>query len=368
MGRKTKKRSNVNLTLVDLPGKESEAKKAKKDSSSSSSSSESSHSDSSSSSDSDRKHSKRKKKRKHTKSCSYVKRLQKKMDLFTQNIDIKLNYMENLMQTLIKLQSTNTEMQKPKIKSVQLKKIKYPELSIPEGEPQYSEDPLSKIEKPQSPSPKILFEKKTGFKPLSLGALKNPDMSHIGLPVKDEHDQYQLPRFPLSDLEQFFIFDKHLSYPEYMNFAVESLYQNCTSVSIKRIALRVKKLLYGIMSCDLLTQFTWSGRSNNIHTPGTEASSKYAFCNLRGMVELTKNCVDYDTTQKLPIYELVTAFKETIKRNKDRLTKRKKSGPLDFIGENDDSFMGTDGNFVNISVYDEEQETKEEKYNIRSFE
>jgi hypothetical protein len=357
MGKKSKKRSH----------EENEAKKAKRDSSSSSSSD--SESSSSSSSECDRK---RKKKRKHQRNCSCVKKLQKKMDLFTQNIDIKLNYMETLIQTLIKSQRTNPEAQRSDLRIFKVQPKSTPQHLIVqpprtsnlarESRPVQSADtkPEGTLYE-QNPPPNIVLDKKSDFKMLGTvqGALENPDLSHIEPPEKNEKGRYDLPVFPMTELDEFFIFDKHLSYPEYMEFSVQSLYQNCTSVSAKRTNLRVKKLIYGIVTGELLNQFTWSGRTTNVHKNQVENLSKYALCSLRGLVELTKNCVDYDLPNKIPIYELVSTFKECIKRNKDRM--KKTAGELEYYGETLESY-NEEGSFI------EQLEEKEEKFHVVDFE
>jgi hypothetical protein len=270
-------RKKIKLEVVNVP----ESNPFETDASSSSSSDSS---DSSSSSDSSASPeagpSKKKQKKRTSKSNKKMlkickkstKRLKKQISLFQRNVDVKLNYLESLLQNVLSTQSQTLAA----VQSLQNET----EANGRANSPDYTPSLQLRISKPrtikQERKPKISDSQLKAFEQIDVEEPDEEATVEDFMEAEMSNTSYQLPDFPLAELSDFQQFNTDLKDKSYRQFAIQNLHHYTLEAHQDSTKSRMKKLIYSFLAPELLLQFSWTGVSMKKSQVEVETTHKYA--------------------------------------------------------------------------------------------
>ncbi|CAO1383648.1 unnamed protein product [Diamesa hyperborea] len=318
----------------------------KNDSSSSSTDSSSS----SDSSDSDYLRKVKKLRRKDQNAKKYYKKIRRQMDTFQRNIDIKLNYMEIILQNILK--SQNSQDPTSAAPSHSVKKPKLPaQVQALNSEPKLLSIPSS-LRKRSSP---IIREK---FVPVKICEMfeKYPSIPD------DQNEERPIPEFPIADIDELVDFDQILQVDKaFAQRLIGSLLPKAKpSRGSNTQVSRAIQLMYFLFDVSLLAAFSFTGKTRSKEIDGKMYPKKNTFSGFKGIIELVRNTVNMSDEANITDKDLIVAIQVALKRAPDKRDGRNGRKPWKFTLEKLDNVQSDNPNMYEEALNEFEEENEDE--------
>ncbi|CAO1408154.1 unnamed protein product [Diamesa serratosioi] len=280
-----------------------------------SSSSNTDSSSSSDSSDSDYLRKVKKLRRKDQNAKKYYKKIRRQMDTFQRNIDIKLNYMEIILQNILKAQNSQDPIENLPLSTAKKPKLPihvqaiHPETKLlpePSSHKQQSSPIIRKKFIPTTTSEKIHIYKQSLMIDPSTIIVKSDDRD--------------IPDFPITDIDELVDFDQMLQEDNaFVKRLIQSLMPKAKpSRGSNSQVSRAIQLMYFLFDVSLLAAFSFTGKTRSKEIDGKMYPKKNTFSGFKGIIELVRSTVNMSDEENITDKDLIVAIQIALKRAPDK--------------------------------------------------